>query len=215
MSEIRNEIKEEGIRQTLKKYLNHSKQMLSKSAVKASKKIQTKIKAKALDTSQKSKQGLKDTKKVGLDEWTEDAAEDTWGLGPVAQDENKSDSSNLNTENEAGDADEEDEADWDEDDISFSTADMLMEDTELGLEEFGDFSKSKITEEEDNTDYSGVLGKFRRIRKIIFKWTRLIYKYFDSIIDFEKNWWKVVDFLAVVMLMVALAMVVAYYIWHK
>ena len=215
LSEIRNEIKEEGARKTFKKYLNYSKQMLSQSAAKTSKKIQTKIKAKALDTSKKSKQGLKDTKKVGLDEWTEDAAEDTWGLGPAAQGENKSGSSNLNTGNEAGEADEEDEADWDEDDISFSTADMLMEDTELGLEEFGDFSKSKKTEEEDNTDYSGILGKFRRIRKIIFKWARLIYKYFDSIIDFEKNWWKVVDFLAVVMLMVALAMVVAYYIWHK
>ena len=62
-----------------------------------------------------------------------------------------------------------------------------MEDTELGLEEFGDFSKSKNNEEEDNTDYSGVLGKFRRIRKIIYKWARLIYRYFDTIIDFEKK----------------------------
>ncbi len=215
LNEIRNEIKEEGVNKTLRKYFNHSKNTLSRSAATVGKKLHENIKKKSLNLPNKSKQNIKNKKKTELDGWTGDDVEDTWGLGPAISekinDESEQKLSNLSSENGT----EEDEADWDEEEISFSTADMLMEDAELGLEEFGDFGKNKKEELEDTTDYSGLLGKVKKVKKITYKWLRLIYKFLDSIIDFEKNWWKVVDFLAVVMLMIALAMVVAYYIWHK
>ncbi len=218
LKEIKAEMKEEGFKPTSKKYCNLATVQISKSVKDISnniqKKLQTKQKSKIKERSKTENND--DSKKVNvkLEEWDGGSGDDTWGLGPVNQSsEEASNESSIEKTEEA-------EADWDDsEEFSFSTADMLMDDEELGLEEFSGFGEasknSKETEEEEDVDYSGVLGKFRRIKRILYKWSKLIYKYFDSKIDFEKNWWKVIDFIAVVVLITAFAMVLAYYLWHK
>ena len=200
LKEIKNEIKKEGIKPTFKKYLGQTQKFINNTAKNVNHNLKSKIRTK-----NKSQSKLENSAKIKLDDWNENDSGDTWGLGPVAEQQQ------LAEENEV---EENNESDWEEDDISFSTADMLMEDIDLDL---GDISKNveQIDEQDKNIDYTGVLGKCRKIKKVILKWGKLIYKFLDSIIDFEKNWWKVVDFFAVIVLVSALAMVAAYYIWHR
>ena len=201
LKDIKNEVKNEGVKTTLKKYIGKTKEYINKTSKKANKNLKTKITAR-----KKNKVKTKETDKIQLNDWNNDDSADTWGLGPAIQ------QSPANSENKTNNETNND-ADWEEEDISFSTADMLMEDIDLDLGDLG-VEKERV-EEEDNTDYTGILGRYRKIRKIILKWTKLIYKFLDSIINFEKNWWKVIDFFAVIVLVSALAMVAAYYIWHK
>ncbi len=201
LKEIKNEIKEEGFRPVLKKYIHNSKKQVESSV----KKVNQALKKKVISNKTATAEG---NKKSAITEWNNEGTEDTWGLGPGTQ-QNHIENQRIDSQ-PAGN----DEADWEDEDISFSTADMLMEDVELGLGEF-DSNKADEEEEEDTTDYSGFIGKLRKIKKLVRKWSKLLYKYLDSKVNFEKNWWKVVDFVAVIVLTTALAMVVAYYIWHK
>ncbi len=213
---VKAEIKEVGFKPVIIGYINQIPQYFTKI-------VDSIIKSKKANL-QKSKTNKKSNNKelnttVGiknLDDWDGEGEDDTWGLGPVVQVQDEQIEVNNQTENKLVEYNDTDEADWEEEeDISFSTADMLMEDAELGLDEFGNHGLIQNEEEEDTTDYSGFIGKLKKIKKITLKWGRLVYKYLDSIIDFEKNWWKLIDFVAIIVLMTALAMVVAYYVWHK
>ncbi len=213
---VKTEIKEVGFKPVVIGYINQIPQVFTKivdSIIKS-----PKVNSQKTKTNKKSnKNELNTTAGIkNLDDWDGEGEDDTWGLGPVAQVQDEQIKENNQTENELVEYSDTDEADWEEEeDISFSTADMLMEDAELGLDEFGNHGSIQDEEEEDTTDYSGFIGKLKKIKKITLKWGRLIYKYLDSIIDFEKNWWKLIDFVAIIILMTALAMVVAYYVWHK
>ena len=206
LKKIKNEISEEGVKKVTKKYLIKTF-TVSKNKIKNTKKN---ISLKLTEHKNKPK---------NINNITDNNENDDWGMGPsstskAVENTNEKKVNHESAWDEDDEINDEENLDFDEE-FSFSTADMLMEDSELGLEEFGQSTTEELEEEEDNVDYSGIIGKFRKLKKISFRWIRLLYKYFDNIFDFEKNWWKIIDFIAVIVLTMSMAMIIAYYIWHK
>ncbi len=174
-----------------------------------------------------------------------DVEDDGWGLGPITKekDDNFADWNDSTTKPESAEsaADESDENYTDEldaasdeppedmlpdEEFSFSTADMLMDDEDLGLNDLGSEFGAEAGEFEggldgsgagakDDADYSGFVGKLRKLRNISYKWCRMSYKLADKYLDFERNWWKMLDFMALLIFTFALAAFVSYFLWHR
>ena len=115
----------------------------------------------------------------------------------------------------------------DEEDYSFSTADMLMQDGELGLnnlesefdigaeeEDASGGEPGATTTQREKETFSGIGGRLRQFQKKAQKWGLLLYKQLDKYIDFENNWWKLVDFLALIILTMAAAAFLSYFLYY-
>lgn len=115
-----------------------------------------------------------------------------------------------------------------DEDLSFSTADMLMQDSELGLSDLGGTGgledEFDLSSDEGEAQSPGEIpvgdsgswgGLWRAVCKLGRKWALLCYNSLDHHIGFQENWWKIVDFLAVVILTMAAAAFLSYWLYYS
>lgn len=165
----------------------------------------------------------------------DDVEDDGWGLGPISKDQGEdfsdlegmvgedesSDEESGPQEQSAGDAPPDDMLPDEE--FSFSTADMLMDDEDLGLgdlsSEFGgdddEQEQGAGSKEGDSAEYAGFVGKLKKGYSLGVRWCGLLYKFMDKYCMFERNWWKILDFIALIILTFAFATFVSYFLWHR
>lgn len=106
-----------------------------------------------------------------------------------------------------------------EEDLSFSTADMLMQDSELGLSNLEDEFDLSVDGEAETPDdipsaAAGPTSAMQALKKLGKKWSLLCYRSLDHYVGFQDNWWKLVDFLALIILTMAAAAFLSYWLYY-